>query len=411
MTKAGGWDLRSWLVIGSLFLSLFMLQGACFQTLGLFVDPYVRSFRWSRTDVSLLFTATSLAWGLALPLTGWLMEWLDAGIVIAAGALCASAALIATRSVTSLDGMLAAYSLLGIGFGLGTFVPQAVVVSNWFSAERGLVLGVVMAGQAVGGLLMAPALSYSISWAGWRTGALVLGLPTLLVVPSSLLFVRTRPPGGAVEDLEGTESLPGLEVAQALRTRSFWLLVIVQFCYTFAIGAPLVHIIAYLLGLHYTQASAAFGLALINGLAVFGQPLMGGLADRIGGRAALSLSLGVIAISLVTLVAAQFPILLSVFILVYGLMMPVPAVLLPVVLADSLGYRRYSKLLGLVGVALMLGLAVAPVTAGWIYDATGSYKVAFELCVIMAILASIATLACVPWRAEQPQVATIPADS
>jgi MFS family permease len=333
MTKSGTWNLRAWLVIGSLFLSLFMLQGACFQTLGLFVDPYARSFGWSRTDVSLLFTATSLSWGLALPLTGWLIEWLDAGVVIAAGAIFSGVALLATRNVTSLDGMLAAYTFLGVGFGLGTFVPQAVVVSNWFSADRGLVLGVVMAGQAVGGLLMAPALSFGISWAGWRAGALVLALPTLLVVvPTSLLFVRTHPPGSAVADLERHEELPGLEIAQAIRTRSFWLLVIVQFCYTFAIGAPLVHIIAYLLGLHYTQASAAFALALINGLAVFGQPIMGSLADRIGGRAALSLTLGVIAIGLVTLLGAQYPIVLSAFILIYGLMMPVPAVLVPVVL-------------------------------------------------------------------------------
>ena len=69
--------------------------------------------------------------------------------------------------------MLLAYTMLGLGLGFSTFVPTALVISNWFGERRGIALGIVMGGQSLGGMVMAPLVGYAIArgMARRRTGA------------------------------------------------------------------------------------------------------------------------------------------------------------------------------------------------------------------------------------------------
>src|SRR5262249_139882 len=132
-----------------------------------------------------------------------------------------------------------------------------------------------------------------IARSGWRTGYLALALPMfVIVVPLVLATVRTRPgraDGG--REAVAAVSLPGLEVAEALRAPSFWLLGLAAFCFTFAASGLTVHLIPYLTGLTYSSTRAASIASLVFGFAGAGKLLMGLLADRIGGRRALVLDL------------------------------------------------------------------------------------------------------------------------
>src|SRR3989442_3728297 len=73
------------LVVGSLFVTLFLVFGSGYNTAGVFVIPLVNQFGWSRAQVSLLQTALALSAGLVVPLVGWLLDRLEAWVVIAAG--------------------------------------------------------------------------------------------------------------------------------------------------------------------------------------------------------------------------------------------------------------------------------------------------------------------------------------
>ncbi len=91
-----------------------------------------------------------------------------------------------------------------------------------------------------------------------------------------------------------------------------------------------------------------------------------------------------------------------------------PIVLSPLVVAESLGVKRYGSLMGLVGFPFTLGLAIGPLAAGAIYDLTASYARAFELCAVIAIVGVAASLLCVPAEWERlpmaaPDAATIDA--
>ena len=78
-----------------------------------------------------------------------------------------------------------------------------------------------------------------------------------------------------------------------------------------------------------------------------------------------------------------------------------PDVLLPMVLADSLGLKRFGSLTGLMWFPLCVGVAIGPWLTGKIFDLTGSYTLGFELSAGAALLGAIATLATLPREYEQ----------
>lgn len=395
-------------MVGCLFVTLFLLWGSGANTVALFIPPLIKQFGWSRTQVSLLFAFLALASGISSPLAGWLLERLEARGVIAAGAIVSGLGLLAASRANSFGAIVVGYVALGFGLGLSTFVPAAIVVSNWFGERRGFALGIVMAGQSLGGMVMASFVSHAIAAGGWRAGETVLAVPMLLVVaPLVFGFLRSRPPEEALSSIAQNEidTLPGLEVAEALRTRSFWMIALAQAFFAFAVGGAYVHLVAYLIEAGYGQSAAALSLSLVLLFATVGQPLLGVIADRIGGRFAYALAFGMLAASLVMLAAADQTVVLGLFVLIFGLVAAGPIVLAPIVVAESLGLKRYGSLMGLVGFPFTLGLALGPLAAGGIYDLTASYGSAFKLFFVISLLGIVASLICVPLKWESVSVA------
>jgi len=415
-------ERQGWWIAASLFLALFLLWGSGFNTAGLFIAPFIKQFGWGRTQVSLLVAAMAFASGISSPIAGRLLERVEARGVILAGTLLSGAGLIVASRVNAFAPMLVAYTILGLGLGLSTFVPTALVISNWFGERRGVALGIVMGGQSLGGMVMAPLVSWTIARTGWRAGELVLAAPMFaIVIPLVFALVRSYPPEASPSATPRAEAVvgdpfadvPGLEVPQALRTRSFWMIVAAQFLFPLAGAGAFVHMVAYLAGIGYSDAAAAMSLSLVLLFATVGQPLMGVVADRISGRRALALAFALLALSLVMLLAAGAAAMLVAFVLIFGLIVAGPIVLSPLVVAESLGLKRYGSLMGLVGFPFTLGLALGPLAAGMIYDLTSSYARAFELCAAISVVGVVASLSCVPaeWerRAAPTPIAAEPA--
>src|SRR2546430_10114546 len=82
-------ERQGWLVVGSLFVTLFLVFGSGYNTAGVFVIPLVNQFGWSRAQVSLLQTALALSAGLVVPLVGWLLGRLGGWVLVATGGAAA----------------------------------------------------------------------------------------------------------------------------------------------------------------------------------------------------------------------------------------------------------------------------------------------------------------------------------
>ena len=74
---------------------------------------------------------------------------------------------------------------------------------------------------------------------------------------------------------------------------------------------------------------------------------------------------------------------------------------MPILIADSLGFRRLGVLLGIEGVFATVGYAAGPIIAGRIYDVTASYSAALWLFTALSLIAAAAVLGCLPLAEEQ----------
>jgi MFS family permease len=398
-------ERRGWVIVAILFAALFLIAGSGANTFGIFLPALLKAFpHWSRAKVALLPSALFFSWGVTVIPVGWLLDRVEARLLMIFGAIAAGGAfLIASRS-NSFSPMLAAYLLLGLGISIGTLAPSAFVLANWFEARRGLAMGITMAGTTAGGMAMTLVANHVISGAGWRTAYVALGVPMIVVVvPLTALVVRSRPlrPSAVAQPsmtvAQGANFLEGFEAPEALRTRSFWMLVVAHFCFGLMVVGMVVHIIAYLESLGYKASGAALAMSALFGLGGLGKVIMGYVADRIGARMALAADFAAIAVAFLLVFGAARVFVLIVFILTFGIATAAPVALLPLLVAESLGRRRYGVLAALTGIAGTMGAVVGPVIAGRIFDITGGYAAAFDLFILADAVAALATFVCQPY--------------
>jgi MFS family permease len=249
-----------------------------------------------------------------------------------------------------------------------------------------------------------------IAFGGWRAGYVAMALPMLLVAAPLVLFVvcscsttgaaSSETPGLPTRTRANPVVVPGLELGEALRTRSFWLIALAEFFHSCAINGISVHVVVYLIGAGYTASLAASSLSMIYLMGTLGKLAMGPSADRLSPRVILSLVFGGAAVGTMLLLAPRSGVMLTGFIVLVGIAAGTPLVLLPLLFIQSLGLKRLGSLQGTAAIFSTVGFAIGPVAAGRIYDVSGSYAIAFGVFAVMLLEASLAIYGCIPLEGE-----------
>jgi MFS family permease len=400
-------ERRGWFIVAALFVTLVLVFGGGYDTVPVFLPALLRGFpNWSRAEVSLLPSVLALSAGISVLPVGWLVDRIEARLLIIAGAFLAAGSFLLASAAHSLTTMMGAYLLLGVGISAGTVLPAAWVLANWFTERRGLAMGIALSGSTVGGSLMTLVAGHVFQVAGWRSAYLVLGVPmVVVVVPLVALVVLSRPPGTSPMTVtEGARLLEGFETGEALHTRSFWMILLANFCFAITATGSLIHLAAYLEGIGYKTSTSAHVVSLIFAFAALGKVLMGYIADRLSARVALVLCFLTQAAALSLVFGTASIGMILVFVPTYGMMIAAPLMLLPLLTAESLGIKRYGFLSGLAGLAQTFGAMFGPIVAGRIFDVTRSYAVAFELCITVMIIAAAITYSCRPYAIERAKM-------
>jgi MFS family permease len=155
---------------------------------------------------------------------------------------------------------------------------------------------------------------------------------------------------------------------------------------------PLVHLITYLIHAGYKPQRAAASMSLVQGMTCAGTIVWGALVDRFGARAMMVTVPLVAAASLLILTGVDRLGFLMGFILLFGLILNASAAVMPLLLGESLGMKRYALYSGLGMATLQIAGALGPIITGWIVDVTGTYSSAFVIAAAVAICASGLTL-------------------
>jgi len=230
-------------------------------------------------------------------------------------------------------------------------------------------MGLTFAGTSLGGALMTMVGNVAIAHGGWRAGYVTLAIPMfVIVIPLIIIVVRTRPPQAeGVSVSQASDALPGFEMREAIHTRSFWMISAAQFFFAAVAAGTGLHLITYFTELGYTPSFAAGMMSLAYIAAAFGKLGMGLIADRISARIALTFNFFATCLGMLLIFGAGRTAVLIPFVLIFGLALGAPLVLVPMLIAESLGLKRFGSIGGITGIFNTLGAFVGPVGAGKIY--------------------------------------------
>ncbi|WP_165670768.1 MFS transporter [Metapseudomonas otitidis] len=377
------WRTSGWVLLGAsliLALSLGIRHG-----FGLFLAPMSGEFGWGREVFAFAIALQNLIWGLSQPFTGALADRFGATrAVLVGGVLYALGLVLMSLSHSPLQLSASAGLLIGIGLSGTSFSVILGVVGRAVPVEqRSMAMGIAAAAGSFGQFAMLPGSQGLISWLGWSSALLALGLLVALIVPlAGMLKDRPLPCKG-----------PEQSLAEALREaavhRGFWLLSLGFFVCGFQVVFIGVHLPAYLVDQHLPATVGTTVLALVGLFNVFGTYIAGWL----GGRLAKPRLLTVLYLLRAVVILAFLYMPLSVwsayaFGMAMGLLWLSTVPLTNGTVATLFGVRNLSMLGGIVFLFHQLGAFLGGWLGGYLYDHTGSYEVVWQISILLSLMAA-----------------------
>lgn len=410
----GWWIVAAWVVLNIYW------AGTLNYGLTVFFTPVRHSFGWDAALLAFIFSLGNILNGLLSPLTGAWFDHAGPRPLMLVASLCSGIGLLALSHTASLPSFLAAFGLVSVGYGIWSGTGLATV-GLWFSRRRGLAMGIVMAGSALGGLLV-PGWQRLITTAGWRGSFLLAGVLMLLIGGGAALVLQHRPEDrGLLPDgspipprLTGDAAQPSpLRAApapdgdsgfwSALRTHQFWVISAVTSVILAGSTAATVLLLPRLQDAHVSTGRAVTAATLALLLGAVGRPGNGFLADRVRLPVLITLLFGCQAVGLAAFAGAPNQLaFLVLFVLGFGLSNDVIRLVASMLLLRYYGSRTYGRILGAHFLVLIPGRVLGPVLAGAFHDRGYGYGSAFWL---YALLTVIMVLPMLYLRAPLPRLA------
>ncbi len=350
-----------------------------FAGFGVFLPVLSGEFGWSRGAISVaaslnLIIGGAIAFGVgaATDRYGPRRVLALSGLLVGAGYLLASA----------ISALWQFYLLLGFFLGVGMsgmyLVPTATV-SRWFTEQRGLALGIVLAGLSLAYVTGGPLSAYLINTFGWRTAYLLMGgLVWSVAVPASLFMTN---PQGTASSLAASHSLVpvGATFREALEDRRLWLLLVSWLLLGFALIMVTVHLVPYMTDQGVSLERASLALSIYGISSIAGRLAFGLAADRLGTRPTFWFCLVSQFLPLAAVLAGPPPLVLYFLIIGFGLGAAGSDTAVVKAASEVFGVRAIGAIIGALGLGWRCGAAIGPAAAGFLYDLTGSYSLPFGL--------------------------------
>jgi MFS family permease len=383
-------DRKWWLVIFGC-ITHAVNTGFAYFGMSAFFPSFEREFGWSRTAISGAFSLARVESGLLGPIEGYFVDRFGPRRIMCIGIVVCVLGFISLSFVNSLP-MLYAAIVFGIvlGSSLGYHMPISLLIAKIFRERRSFAFGIFRMGPGLSGAIV-PLVGAMIVWWGWRTAAVFSGCMLLVTgLPIAYLINRIAEAEERVAEFAAAakadraasahETLdPQFTLQEVLALKAFWFLSVSMALRHMVTEGVSVHFVILLVdrGWSMEAASSLLGIsALIGAPARIGMGWLGDVADKrrliMGLLAALAASVLLMGYTAAAIVFAPCMIIYS---LAYGGL----ASLQEPIRADYFGTKAFATIQGVSRTVTTIGTFMGPIIAGFLYDLTHSYAIAFAI--------------------------------
>ncbi|HAH67864.1 MAG TPA: hypothetical protein DCL68_04970, partial [Gammaproteobacteria bacterium] len=303
----------------------------------------------------------------------------------------------------SLADMYVIHIFQGMVLSMSGMVINVVLISKWFNDNRGLAIGVLLAGTSVGNGIFPQINTYllTISDGDWRQVMIWLALIPLAYIPVLFAFIKEKPEDVAVKednqtsnDFKASSIEGGFTLQQTLRSANFWFLSVMAFCTFYSILAMIGHVFLMLDGEGYSPQISATGVSIIFIGGFIGKVISGKLAEMIGRKIVLVGGVAMMLLGSLLIVSSIFyknPLLIWIGLMLYGTGWGGLYTLIQLLVADLFGLIAIGKIMGVINIIDTIGGGLGPIITAVIYDSTQNYLLPFLVISALLVIALISS--------------------
>jgi len=366
----------------------------------IFVAPLEGEFGWSRSQTSLTFSISMVAWSFGMLANGWLAWRLGLRARFAIGIALIAAGFALTSLASALPQLYICYGLLcGFGTGLCYNLWTAATFAH-FPDRAGFASGVLLMGFGLGSLILGSAAAALIhSGLGWRGAFVVLAIIVVIVALAATPFLHR--PDESMQRHYAKRANNGLELSgsQMVREPSFWVFVVWRVLVMGAAAAIIAQAAPLMADI---GASTVFTTMAVGVLSVgngCGRPIIGIVYDRIG-RDRTMVLLPACGIVIGIALAAAYMIGsisgLAIALFLEGVLYGGYSTINTSFVRTTYGQRSVAMNIGISSLTLMPFNFLFPLILGSLFVVTGGYGVGLIALPILAAISLVAGIFCGP---------------
>lgn len=369
---------RKWSVVGTTGVLTGIGHGFGQVAVTAILKPIAEELGLSRAAVASAFSAGRLVTGGMSLVAGHAVDRLGSRRVVAVGTVVMALGLILVAMATGLIGLTLAWALVvSAGTSLAFTVAMDRTVVAHSPEGRGFALAIRFTIVAIVTTIQLPAIVWLVEAYSWRVACATWAALLICTLPLPLLlFEDAAPPH------RQTEADKGMSLAEAMRTRTFWLIAFAYMSMAGTISGVSLHSIPMLTDRGWSVAAAGVVVGGLIMLSIPARLLAGIYSDRLPdwalprllGLVLIAFSLTLFADALFRSDASALVVLLS-----KGVATGAPTVLILMICVGRFGQASVGRVQGALMALQVPGTFFAPIIAGYVHDVTDSYAVSMAI--------------------------------
>ncbi|WP_322797153.1 MFS transporter [Tepidiforma sp.] len=404
----GSW-FYGWYIAIACAALMMVGVGVGYYGLPIFLKPLRDAHGWSTAQVSwapaIYFCVSGLTAAIVGPYVDRYgpMRFMLVGSVINA----VSAAFIGL--VNELWQLYLVYFVFAVAFGMSSNIAVNAILTRWFIRRRALAMSISFTGVSLGGVILAPVASRLIDAGGLELATPVLGALVLITSIPAILGVIVfdprevgltpdgdpivdAPPAGSAAASRLESQLRPWTRAEAMRTVSFWGILIAFLLVLIAQTGYVVHQVTFLEDRLGSRSAAAFTISVTAFGSIVARLAVGIFADNVDRRLLTVILFVVQATAILIIIHTESAAATWALTLVFGLTIGNIYMMQSLLVGEIFGMVSFGTVFGLISLAGQVGSGLGPIGVGIIHDATDGYTIPFTITAGLTYLAAVAIL-------------------